>query len=136
MDDVAPAVPTEPLRTDARILVVEDEDLVRMLVTETLEESGYITIEAGDAHAALRILQSEEVIDLMVTDIGLPGMNGRDLGEAARKHRPDLKILFMTGYAPRGTMADIDALGGTTQVLSKPFSVEVLADKVDGMMGR
>jgi len=123
----------ESPRTES-VLVVEDEDLVRMLVIETLEESGYRTIEASDAASALTILETDAAIDLMITDVGLPGMNGQQLGEAALECRPGLKILFMTGYAPKSTLSDLSQLRPGMEVLNKPFSVELLASKVRAIM--
>ena len=76
-----------------------------MLVTETLEDLGYAAIEAVDGPAGLAILQSDTRIDLLVTDVGLPGLNGRQLADAARVKRPNLKILFMTGYAHNAAIA-------------------------------
>ena len=81
------------------MLVVEDEPLVRLLIIDVLEELGYKALEASDGPAGLRILQSPQRIDLLITDIGLPGLNGRQVADAARVTRPDLKVLFMTGYA-------------------------------------
>ena len=82
------------------VLVVDDEPTVRMLVTEVLEELGYAAIEAADSPSGLKVLQSDVRIDLLVTDVGLlGGMNGRQMADAARASRPDLKVLFITGYA-------------------------------------
>ena len=81
------------------VLVVEDEPLVRLLIVDVLDELGYKALEAADGPAGLRILQSPQRIDLLITDIGLPGLNGRQVADAARVSRPDLKVLFMTGYA-------------------------------------
>jgi CheY-like chemotaxis protein len=82
------------------VLIVDDEPSIRMLVTEVLEELGYTAIEAADAASGLRARQSDVRIDLLVTDVGLPGsMNGRQMADARRVSRPDLKILFITGYA-------------------------------------
>lgn len=82
------------------MLVVDDEPTVRMLVTGILETLGHTAIEVGDIAAGLRVLQSDVPIDLLVTDVGLPGdMNGRQMADAARIFRPDLKIMFITGYA-------------------------------------
>ena len=81
------------------VLVVEDEALVRMLLVEALEEQGYTVLEADNGNTALDIVTSPERIDLLATDVGLPGINGRQLAEMARALRPDLKVLFLTGYA-------------------------------------
>ncbi len=78
------------------VLLVEDEPSVRLLISEVLEELGYACIEATDGQAALPILASDRRLDLLITDVGLPGINGRQLAEIARQHRPDLKILFVS----------------------------------------
>jgi CheY-like chemotaxis protein len=84
----------------ATVLVVDDEPTVRMLITDVLEDAAYTVIEAIDAAAALLVIRSAAKIDLLITDVGLPGgMNGRQMADAAREMRPDLKILFITGYA-------------------------------------
>ncbi len=87
-------------QSDETVLVVEDEAAVRMLVVEVLQELGYHVLEAVDGNSALPYLRSDRRIDLLVSDFGLPGMNGRQLAEIAREHRPDLQVLFITGYAP------------------------------------
>ncbi len=88
------------------VLVVDDEPTVRMLVTEVLQELGYIAIEAADGAAGLRVLQSDVRIDLVVTDVGLPGgMNGRQMADAARVTRPGLKVVFITGYAENAVVS-------------------------------
>jgi CheY-like chemotaxis protein len=81
------------------VLFVEDDASVRMLIRDVLQELGYFPIEAAEPESALPILASDQRIDLMISDVGLPGMNGRQLAEVARKHRPKLPILFITGYA-------------------------------------
>ena len=82
------------------MLIVDDEPSVRMLVTEVLEELGYAAIEAADGVSGLKVLQSDVRIDLLITDVGLPGgMNGRQMADAARRVRPKLRVLFITGYA-------------------------------------
>ena len=82
------------------VLVVDDEPLVRMLVTEVLEQLGYTAIQADDGASGLLVLQSAARIDLLITDVGLPGgINGRQIADAGRLLRPDLKVLFITGYA-------------------------------------
>src|SRR5258706_7866022 len=99
--DVDARIGTEEVRTGNNeiVLVVEDEDIVRLLVVEVLNDLGYHALEAVDGPAALRILQSSQRIDLLVTDIGLPDVNGRQVAYAARVKRSNLKVLFMTGYA-------------------------------------
>ncbi len=116
-----------------RVLVVEDEDAVRMLVIDVLRELGYSTLEASDAKAALPMLQGPERIDLLITDVGLPGMNGRQLAEIARQQRPALQVLFITGYAPSAENRS-DFLDPGMDMLAKPFSVDELALRVRKMI--
>lgn len=115
------------------VLVVEDDPSVRLLVREVLEELGYVTLEAGDATQALPILRSEQALDLMVSDVGLPGMNGRQLAEIAREHRPDLPILFVTGYAENAAIR-AGFLGTNMGMITKPFALDALAAKIDQMV--
>ena len=120
--------------TNATILVVDDEPTVRMLVTDLLRELGYVIIEAADGAAGLEVLQSDARIDLLVTDVGLPGgMNGRQLADAARVHRPALKVLFITGFAETSLLSDGHLETGMA-VLTKPFAVEALATRVKGLV--
>ena len=89
------------------VLVVDDEPSVRMLVTDVLGDLGYVAIEAADSVAGLKVLESNTRIDLLVTDVGLPGgMNGRQMADAARVRRPDLKVLFVTGYAENAVLRE------------------------------
>ncbi|MFC0408294.1 PAS domain S-box protein [Roseomonas elaeocarpi] len=132
--DMAEAVP-EP--AEARragrgetVLVVDDEPTVRMLVIEVLEELGYAAIEAGDGAAGLKVLESDVRIDLLVTDVGLPGgMNGRQMADAARVRRPGLKILFITGYAENAVVGNGHLEPGM-HVMTKPFAMEALANRI------
>ncbi|MEN0076555.1 MAG: PAS domain-containing protein [Paracraurococcus sp.] len=112
------------------VLVVDDEPTVRMLVSEVLGELGYAAIEAGDGAAGLQLLRSGRRIDLLVTDVGLPGgMNGRQLADAARELRPGLKVLFITGYAENAAIGHGHLAPGM-QVMTKPFSVEAIATRI------
>ncbi len=112
------------------VLVVDDEAVVRMLVTETLAELGYQALEAADAKAGLKILDSDTDIDLLITDVGLPGgMNGRQMADAARGKRPHLKVLFITGYAENAAVGSGHLEPGM-HVLSKPFAMEQLAARI------
>ncbi|RYZ12717.1 MAG: response regulator, partial [Comamonadaceae bacterium] len=115
------------------LLVVEDEPVVRTLVVDLLHGLGYRTVEAADGAAALRILHSEQRVDLMVSDVGLPLMNGRQVYDAARLTRPDLKVLFMTGYAENATLAN-GFLEPGMEMITKPFAMEKLATKVLRML--
>jgi PAS domain S-box-containing protein len=116
------------------VLVVDDEATVRMLVTEVLQELGCMTIEAADGPAGLRVLQSDVQIDLLITDVGLPGgVDGRRLAEAARAKRPELKVLFITGFAEIAVISD-DQLEPGMHVLGKPFGMEALASRIKQMI--
>jgi signal transduction histidine kinase len=127
-----PNAPTSlpPRGEGERVLVVEDDSAVRMLVREVLEELSYEAIEFADPLAALPLLASSARIDLMISDVGMPGMNGRDLAEQARVHRPDLPILFITGYAEHATERS-GFLGDNMSMITKPFSLGALAVKVN-----
>ena len=116
------------------VMVVEDDPAVRLIVTEVLEELGYGAIEAVDANRAIPILQSDERIDLLVTDVGLPGLNGRQLAEIARQTRPDLKVLFITGYAQNAAVR-AGFLDDGMDMMTKPFAVEALATKISAILG-
>jgi PAS domain S-box-containing protein len=115
--------------TNETVLVVEDEFVVRELIVEVLKELGYSTLEAEDGPAALKILQSAQRVDLLISDIGLPGLNGRQIVEAARATRPALKVLFMTGYAENAAMA-AGFLEPGMSMITKPFAMEALATRV------
>ena len=130
--DARPADLTEAPRAESgqTVLVVDDQPTVRMLMAEVLQELGYTTIEAAEGATALQILQSGARIDLLITDIGLPGgMNGRQLAESAREYRPSLEILFVTGYAEQAAIGKTHMARGM-HVLTKPFSMEALASRV------
>jgi signal transduction histidine kinase len=122
-------------RTGKTVLVVDDEPSVRMLVSEVLEEHGYAGIEASDGPSGLRVLQSDARIDLLITDVGLPGgLNGRQLADAARITRPDLKVLFITGYAENAIIGNGQLAPGM-RVLTKPFVMTTLAERIAEMIG-
>ncbi|MDM0014579.1 response regulator [Variovorax sp. J22P168] len=112
------------------VLVVDDESAIRMLIVEAMQELGYATLEAGDGAEALKLLQSDQRIDLLVTDVGLPGgMNGRQVADAARLARPGLKVLFITGYAENAVLSHGHLAPGM-HVMTKPFEMDVLARRV------
>jgi PAS domain S-box-containing protein len=117
-----------------RVLVVDDEASVRMVVTDVLRKIGYDSVQASDALAGLKMLQSPTRIDLLVTDVGLPGgINGRQMAEAARLLRPELKVLFITGYAENVVMGHGDLDRGM-EVLTKPFPMAELASRVSHLL--
>ncbi|TWE07731.1 PAS domain S-box-containing protein [Pseudomonas sp. AG1028] len=123
-----------PRGTGERILVVEDDQVVRMLMIEVLEELGYQLIQASDAQSALGLLEQHAPLDLLLTDVGLPGMNGRQLADAARQRQPGLKVLFATGYAEGAELRD-GYLGDGMDMIAKPFSFDSLAAKLKAMLG-
>jgi PAS domain S-box-containing protein len=112
------------------VLVVDDEETVRMLVTEVLHGLGYVAIEAADGPSGLRALQSAARIDLLLTDVGLPGgMNGRQVADMARVFRPALKVLFITGYADKSVLGP-GTLDPGMRVLTKPFTIDSLTAEI------
>jgi signal transduction histidine kinase len=116
------------------VLIIDDEPSVRLLMVEVLQDAGYRVLEAGDGPGGLKILQSETRIDLLLTDVGLPGgMNGRQVADAGRALRPDLKVLFITGYAENAVVGNGHLEPGM-QVITKPFSIEGLANRVRDMI--
>lgn len=117
------------------VLVVEDDDAVRLLICDVLGELSYLALEADDADGAIRILASSEPVDLMISDVGLPGMNGRQLAEVARQHRPHLPVLFVTGYAENAA-TKASFLGTNMAMIGKPFAVEDLAARIGEMVGQ
>ncbi len=127
-----PAAPAHQ-RSDETILVVEDEALVLMLWTEALESQGYHVLQAAEPEAAIAILESDTPIDLLVTDVGLPGMTGRELASVARTLRPGLKVLFVTGYAHYAAL-EPESLQLGTRMLSKPVGVDSLQSTVRTML--
>ena len=123
-----PAAPVAQPRAEdgMTVLIVDDEMTVRMLIAEVLEERGFVPIEAADGPEGLRVLESDRRIDLLITDVGLPGgINGRQLADAARTLRPGLKVLFITGYAENAVVRNGHLEAGM-HVLTKPFTMEDL----------
>ncbi|MET3431756.1 PAS domain S-box-containing protein [Herbaspirillum seropedicae] len=116
------------------VLVVDDEASIRMLVAEILSDAGYDVLQAEDGPGALRILQSKQRIDLLITDVGLPGgLNGRQVADAGRAARPDLHVLFITGYAENAAF-DNGHLEPGMQLMTKPFKMEALARRVQSIL--
>jgi CheY-like chemotaxis protein len=119
--------------TEETVLVVEDEPVVRSLIVEVLTDLGYQVVEAADGPSGLRYLETGRRVDLLVTDVGLPGLNGRMLADHARTLRPDLKVLFITGYAENAALTSEFLLPGM-EMVTKPFAVETLAAKIRSML--
>ncbi len=117
-------------RVGETVLGVDDEPTVRMVVAEVLEQLGYAALEAADGPSGLKLLQSDARVDLLVTDVGLPGgMNGRQMADAARLGRPKLKVLFITGYAENAVVGN-GHLDPGMHVMTKPFAMETLATRI------
>jgi PAS domain S-box-containing protein len=129
-EPVQPA--TEVEETGQTLLLVEDDEAIRRVTVERLAEAGYHALEAADGREALAILSERRRVDLLVTDVGLPGIpNGRQLAEIARASRPGLAVLFITGYA--GARLERH-LGDGTELLVKPFSFDMLHAKVQALL--
>jgi PAS domain S-box-containing protein len=138
--EAAAELPPERVRSPqpeqgTTVLLVDDEPDIRLLVAEVLEDQGYTIIQGEDAAAGLKVLQSNTRIDLIITDVGLPnGLNGRQLADAAREVRPDLKVLFITGYAENALIRH-GHLAADMHIMVKPFGIEELAGKVSELIG-
>jgi CheY-like chemotaxis protein len=116
------------------VLVIDDEPTIRMLIVDVLEEHGYAAIEAADGAAGLRILESDVRIDLLITDVGLPGgLNGRQVADAARRTRPKLKVLFITGFAENAVMGN-GLLDAGMALITKPFVMTALGEKIRNLI--
>jgi PAS domain S-box-containing protein len=116
------------------VLIIDDDPTVRLLMVDTLQEAGYRVLEAAEGPGGLKILQSETRIDLLLTDVGLTGgMNGRQVADAGRVLRPNLKVLFVTGYAENAVVGNGHLEPGM-QVLTKPFAIDALAGRVRDMI--
>lgn len=115
------------------VLIVEDDPAVRALVSTVLSDLGYAFVEACDADSAVPIFDSAQRIDLLISDVGLPGMNGRQLAEIGRQYRPGLKVLFITGYAEHAAVRG-GFLDPGMQMITKPFTFDLLTAKVREMI--
>lgn len=123
-----------PTHAGGTVLVVDDEPAVRMLMMEVLADLGYQAIEAEDGPRGLNHLAGRHRIDLLITDVGLPGgLNGRQLADAALAHRPELKVLFITGYAENAAIGNGHLKPGM-QVLTKPFSIDELSARIRSIL--
>ncbi len=114
-----------------RILAVEDEPLVRLLIVQALEDAGHTVLEAPDGEAALSIVQSDPDLDLIVTDIRMPRLDGYELAHAARRLRPGIGFVFMTGYSKEDVPAELS----DSQLLQKPFDPEDLVAVIEAAVG-
>ncbi|HWW70888.1 MAG TPA: ATP-binding protein [Duganella sp.] len=133
------SVPTQPSlptahATHETVLVVDDEPSVRSLIVDILQDIGYRVIEAADSASGLALLQSDAHVDLLISDVGLPGgMNGRQMAEAGRVNRPQLRVLFLTGYAQTAVFGG-GQLDDGVEVMTKPFNIDALSDRVAKML--
>jgi CheY-like chemotaxis protein len=124
-----------PATASGVVLVVEDESDVRMVVVDLLEDIGFTVLSADDGASGLNIVDSATQIDLLVSDVGLPGgINGRQLADAARQRRLGLKVLFITGYSQDSTLGG-GLLDEGMEVMTKPFSLTAFANKVQSIIG-
>jgi len=128
--DVAPPTDSEDLpRGDESLLVVEDDRAVRAMIVSALRERGYRVHEAADVPAALPLLDSDTYLDLVITDVIMPKMSGKDLYDYVKKNSPKLKVLFISGYTD-DVLANSGVLADGASFLEKPFSPAKLARKV------
>lgn len=116
------------------ILAVEDEAPIRMLLAEFIEEMGHAAVMAEDGEDAITQLAKHDEVDLLITDIRMPGMSGLDLAWLARTKRPEVPIVFITGYAPELNDTPL-AQEPYTAVLTKPFTLEQLRAAVKRALG-
>ncbi|MDO9336094.1 MAG: PAS domain-containing protein [Caulobacter sp.] len=131
-----PETPTPGHGDGETVLVIDDEPAIRALIVEVLQDSGYNAIEAADGPEGLKVLESDARIDLLVTDVGLPGgMNGRQVADAARVGRPDLKVLFITGFAENAAVGNGHLAPGM-EVMTKPFAMAALANRIRDLIER
>lgn len=122
------------LKKKTTVLVVEDEPMIRSVISEMLKELGYKVLEAGDSTTGLEILQSDAHIDLLISDVGLPGgLNGRQMADAGRIERPALNVLFLTGYAEDATIRHGHLAPGM-QVMTKPFDMQSLISRIKSLI--
>jgi CheY-like chemotaxis protein len=133
-DDAVQASIPSSVASGHVVLVVDDEEAIRMLLVETLEASGFTLLQAADGPTGLNLLQSSQKVDLLITDVGLPGgLNGRQVADAARVLRPNLKVLFITGYAENAVI-EAAKLDRGMEVVTKPFAIAALMSKVRGAL--
>ena len=135
-DDARPALPATAMPCgdgSETVLVVEDENAVRVLLVGMLDELGYRVLAADGGTGALQLLDAHPEVALMITDVVMPGMNGRELADTAARRRPGLPVLFTTGYS-RNVMVGDGVLARDVQVIGKPFSLEELALRVRAIL--
>ncbi len=129
------ALAARPEGSGETVLVVEDEESVRILVVDVLAELGYRVLQAANGEEAIRHIKAAGPIDLLISDVGLPGLNGRQVAEIARAFRPGLGVLFVTGYAAKATVRS-SFLEPGMDLISKPFNMTELAAKISEMLAQ
>ena len=134
-EETAPSIASDAVQAKPgeTVLIVEDDPAVRALVSQVLSELGYAYLEVSDGTSAVPVLESDQRIDLLISDVGLPGMNGRQVAEIGRQLRPDLKVLFITGYAEHAAVR-AGFLDTGMQMITKPFAFDNLTAKVREMI--
>jgi PAS domain S-box-containing protein len=132
-----PPAAAEPAPTvrEQVVLVIEDDADVRDVVVDVLQDMHYQVLEAGDGPQGLQLLQAADRVDLLLSDIGLPGMDGREVANAARRLRPQLKVLFMTGYAEKAAING-GFLDAGMEMVTKPFSIDTLSRRIREILDR
>jgi CheY-like chemotaxis protein len=128
--DNEPVVPRDSVYPT--VLLVEDETSIRNLIADALRDMHCSVVEAEDGPSGLHVIKSNRRIDLLLTDVGLPGLNGRQLADAAREGRPDLPVLLITGF-PGTALADMGLVAGM-DVLGKPFALDALMARVRALL--
>lgn len=135
-DEAEKAKDAAPTATGISVLVIDDKASVRFLIEEVLTELGYSVLSAADGAAGLKILRENPGVKLLITDVGLPnGMNGRQVADYARTDQPELKILFITGYAENAAVGNGHLEHGM-ELLTKPFGLDQLGKKVADILKR
>jgi len=124
----APLV-TELVPMPATVLVVEDDGDVREYIVSALTQLGYSVLEAAEASAALSVIERHPEVDILLTDVGLPGINGRQLADEASRRHAGIKVLFISGYA-KDAIVHNGVLDAGVELLSKPFTMNSLAQKI------
>jgi DNA-binding response OmpR family regulator len=131
--DVKPVALATPRGHGETILVVEDDATVRSIISDVLKDLGYSVLTASDAQLAIPLLQSTRAIDLLISDVILPHVNGRKLAEMARISRPSLKVLFVSGYSEDAIVRG-ELIEASMDMLTKPFALDTLGAKVHAMI--
>ena len=134
VETIEGVAPIPQAEAGVAVLLVEDEPAVRMVMADVLRDNGYTVMEANTGYHALRQIQSSARIDLLLSDVGLPGgMNGRQLADAAREHRPHLKVLFVTGYDEQAALGS-GLMAQGMAILTEPFNISSFSAKVQDLM--